>query len=314
MGVSTSQTGTDCLTVQLVVQAFEAAVLEKIWSISFSLSLRLFRLLTSSCSSFTWRHRSLISAHLLWARKPISAASALARSHRHYLQPWTYRAVSFWSSLWVKASDVTEIVGPAVAGDCALRCITTIAEDLDAVLSRVAGPFSMNCSTNCSVCWLLLLTALVLAYILKMYMWGQTGKHYHREQLGREQQTPLPSQHSAAKYLSLLSTQCFLECQHTENAMEQLATRQQQRCHLPRSTIEEFCPASQGDRTDCNKPQEKATDQQVTEEQNLKLLENCMVVLLLRDVMGSLCHDYTPTSKRGQGRTLAHRLPTSHRR
>lgn len=119
-----------------------------------------------------------------------------------------------------------------------------------------------------------------------------------------------------SKYLSLLSTQCFLECQHTENATEQLATRQQQRCHLPRSTVEEFCPASQGDRTDCNKPQEKATDQQVdrrTKPEMAGKLYGCITVERC-DGQPVPKSDYTPASKRGQGKTLAHRHPTPHRR
>jgi len=55
-------------------------------------------------------------------------------------------------------------------------------------------------------------------------MWGQTANHYHTEQLGTKQQMLLKSQHSAAKYFSLLSTQCFLERQDAGNATEQLAT------------------------------------------------------------------------------------------
>lgn len=63
-----------------------------------SLSLTMRRLLTSSCSSFTWWHRSLITAHLLWSRKPPPAAQASGRGHRHSLQLQTCRAVSsFWS-------------------------------------------------------------------------------------------------------------------------------------------------------------------------------------------------------------------------
>lgn len=53
---------------------------------SFSLSPMLGRLLTSSCSSsLTWWHRSQ-QLNPPMARKSSSAAPALARSHRHFLQ------------------------------------------------------------------------------------------------------------------------------------------------------------------------------------------------------------------------------------
>lgn len=188
MGVSTSQTDRHRLpdsppfSTVGSLDSGSCRVLEKIWSISFSLSLMLCRLLTSSCSSFTCWHRSLITAHLPWARKPSPAAPALARGHRHTLQRRTCRASpSCWSSLWVETPDVTGIVGTAVAGDCSLVCITTIAKDMHDVLSRAGGPFCTNYSTKCCIHCLLLLAALVLAYILEMYMWGQTAKHHHTE-------------------------------------------------------------------------------------------------------------------------------------
>lgn len=60
-----------------------------------------------------------------------------------------------------------------------------------------------------------------------------------------------------------------------------------------RSGIEELSPASQGGQNWLQQASAKATDQQVTEEHHLNLLENCMVILLLRDVMGSLCQILT---------------------
>lgn len=61
--------------------------------------------LLTSCSSFTWHHRSSATAHLLSARSPPPTGPVLVRDPKHSLYPQSSRAAYlFWNPIWVGAS------------------------------------------------------------------------------------------------------------------------------------------------------------------------------------------------------------------
>lgn len=91
--------------------------------------------------------------------------------------------------------------------------------------------------------------------------------------------------------ISVFCSEIFFHLVHVVNVMEQLANCQQQQHHLSQARVEELSPVSQGAQNWLQQASIEATDQQVTQEQNLKLLESCMVVLLLKDVTGKLCQN-----------------------
>lgn len=237
------------------------------------------RLLTSSCSSFTCWYRSLITAHLPWARKSSPAAPALASGHRHSLQCrilllelpvgwdlWCYRN-SQYSSGWGLYPGVHHHHCQGHAWCSEQSCWLLLHELQHKMLHPLAA--SVSCTCSC-------------LYPRNAHVGPNCQMPSHR-MAGKKMNTIK---------ISVFCSEIFFHLVHVVNVTEQLATcQQQQQQHLPQARVEELSPVSQEAQNWLQQASVEATHQQVTQEQNLKWLESCMVILLLKNVTGKLCQN-----------------------